>query len=51
MGKKKIKKDKSNISQNNLPNVSICTPTFNRRPFFNGLIKCIKKQDYPHNKI
>ena len=51
MGKKKVKKGKSNISQNNLPNVSICTPTFNRRPFFNGLIECIKNQDYPHNKI
>tara|TARA_B110000285_G_C15136573_1_gene627356 strand:- start:3309 stop:4409 length:1101 start_codon:yes stop_codon:yes gene_type:complete len=51
MGKKKVKKSKSNISQNNLPNVSICTPTFNRRPFFSGLIECIKNQDYPHNKI
>lgn len=35
----------------NYPNVSICTPTFNRRPFFEGLISCIKAQDYPHYKI
>lgn len=33
------------------PNVSICTPTFNRRPFFEGLINCIAAQDYPHYKI
>lgn len=35
----------------NHPNVSICTPTFNRRPFFEGLIECISAQDYPHYKI
>ena len=46
MGKKNKNKKKSN-----LPNVSICTPTFNRRPFFEGLISCIESQDYPHNKI
>ena len=46
MGKKGKNKKKSN-----LPNVSICTPTFNRRPFFYGLIKCIEAQDYPHEKI
>jgi glycosyltransferase involved in cell wall biosynthesis len=33
------------------PNVSICTPTFNRRPFFDGLINCIAAQDYPQYKI
>ena len=46
MGKKNKNKKKTN-----LPNVSICTPTFNRRPFFEGLISCIESQDYPHNKI
>jgi len=35
----------------NLPFVSICTPTFNRRPFFPYLIKCIENQNYPINKI
>ena len=29
------------------PFVSICTPTFNRRPFIPYLIKCIKQQTYP----
>jgi glycosyltransferase involved in cell wall biosynthesis len=33
------------------PNVSICTPTYNRRPFFEGLIQCVRNQDYPHHKI
>lgn len=30
-----------------LPFVSICTPTFNRRPFIPYLIKCIELQTYP----
>lgn len=30
----------------NCPTVSICTITFNRRPFINYLIKCIEKQTY-----
>ncbi|MAU36398.1 MAG: hypothetical protein CMD14_03390 [Flavobacteriales bacterium] len=34
-----------------LPFVSICTPTFNRRPFIPYTIKCIEKQDYPMDKI
>ena len=55
MGKKgnkgnKGKQKQSNVSAN-LPHVSICTPTFNRRPFFKGLIHCISKQDYPRDKI
>jgi glycosyltransferase involved in cell wall biosynthesis len=30
-----------------LPFVSICTPTFNRRPFFQVAIQCFKHQTYP----
>lgn len=37
--------------QNTLPFVSICTPTFNRRPFIPYTIKCIENQDYPKDKI
>ena len=51
MGKNKKKRAKSNAGSMDLPNVSICTPTFNRRPFFEGLLKCVQAQDYPHNKI
>tara|TARA_B100000902_G_scaffold397505_1_gene461507 strand:+ start:5108 stop:6217 length:1110 start_codon:yes stop_codon:yes gene_type:complete len=43
MGKKKSKK--------NLPFVSICTPTFNRRPFFEYTIKCFLHQDYPNERM
>ena len=34
-----------------LPRVSICTPTFNRRPFFKGIIKSVLMQDYPKDLI
>ena len=33
------------------PFVSICTPTFNRRPFIATLIKCIDSQTYPRDKM
>lgn len=34
-----------------LPRVSICTPTFNRRPFFKGLIQNVMNQKYPKELI
>jgi len=33
------------------PFVSVCTPTFNRRPFFPNIIKCFLIQDYPADRI
>ena len=33
------------------PLVSICTPTFNRRPFFPFIIKCFENQDYPRDRL
>jgi glycosyltransferase involved in cell wall biosynthesis len=33
------------------PLVSICTPTFNRRPFIPIIIKCFENQTYPRNKM
>ena len=33
------------------PFVSICTPTFNRRPFIKTLIKCFEHQTYPKDKM
>jgi len=49
MGKKKTK----NKSKNNdiLPFVSLCTPTFNRRPFIPFMIKCFEHQTYPKDRI
>jgi glycosyltransferase involved in cell wall biosynthesis len=34
-----------------LPFVSVCTPTFNRRPFYDMLIKCVFSQTYPIDRI
>ena len=34
-----------------LPFVSVCTPTFNRRPFIEYMIKCFLNQDYPKDKM
>jgi len=49
MGKKsKNNKDKD---KDNLPFVSICTPTFNRRPFWPMCIKNFLNQDYPQDKM
>ncbi len=31
--------------------VSVCTPTFNRRPFIEGIIKCFNHQDYPKDRM
>jgi glycosyltransferase involved in cell wall biosynthesis len=33
------------------PFVSICTPTFNRRPFIPYMIKCFEHQTYPMDRI
>ena len=35
----------------NMPFVSVCTPTFNRRPFIPGMLKCFEHQTYPKNRI
>lgn len=34
-----------------VPTVSVCTPTFNRRPFIPQIIACFLSQDYPMDKI
>jgi len=44
MKKQSIKLDKE-------PFVSICTPTFNRRPFIPIIIKCFENQTYPKDKM
>lgn len=33
------------------PFVSVCTPTYNRRPFISSIIKCFQNQDYPKDKL
>lgn len=50
MGKHKKKSSSSNENKNK-PFVSVCTPTFNRRPFIPAMIECFKHQDYPKDRI
>ena len=38
-------------SELKLPFVSVCTPTFNRRPFIPYAVKCFEHQTYPKDKI
>jgi glycosyltransferase involved in cell wall biosynthesis len=33
------------------PFVSVCTPTFNRRPFIQTMFQCFHNQDYPKHRI
>jgi glycosyltransferase involved in cell wall biosynthesis len=43
---------KTNSSKKNkFPFVSICTPTFNRRPFYEMIIKCFQHQTYPKDRM
>jgi len=49
MGKRNKNKNKTKTSD--LPLVSVCTPTFNRRPFINNMIKCYENQTYPKSRM
>ena len=35
----------------NYPLVSVCTPTFNRRPFIPMMFECFRNQNYPKSRI
>jgi glycosyltransferase involved in cell wall biosynthesis len=39
------------MSTINLPSVSLCTPTFNRRPFIQNMLNCVFYQEYPKKLI
>ena len=49
MGKKNNKNGKKPTTH--MPFVSVCTPTYNRRPFFTTIFECFKNQDYPMSRI
>jgi glycosyltransferase involved in cell wall biosynthesis len=34
-----------------LPFVTVCTPTFNRRPFIENMFEMFRRQDYPKDKL
>jgi glycosyltransferase involved in cell wall biosynthesis len=42
---------KKNKKKNKVPFVSICTPTFNRRPFYELCLRCLENQTYPHKRL
>tara|TARA_B100001758_G_scaffold207888_1_gene189248 strand:- start:13264 stop:14013 length:750 start_codon:yes stop_codon:yes gene_type:complete len=44
------KKRKKPITRE-IPFVSLCTPTYNRRVFISQMVKNVEKQDYPKNKF
>ena len=43
--------DNENKSIEKYPLISICTPTFNRRPFIENMFNCFRNQDYPKDRI
>ena len=45
------KNKKKNRLVNFKPIVSVCTPTFNRRPFIPIMFECFRNQDYPKDRI
>jgi glycosyltransferase involved in cell wall biosynthesis len=44
-------KNKKDKNTSKYPFVSICTPTFNRRPFVPMMLKCFEHQTYPKDRI
>ena len=55
MTKNNKNKSKADNSSNNIsgdfPFVSVCTPTFNRRPFIEMMVACFDGQDYPKDRM
>ena len=45
------KKNKSSLKKCEKPFVTLCTPTFNRRPFIPFMIKCFENQTYPKDRM
>ena len=39
------------VNEEKFPFVSICTPTFNRRPFIKTMFQCYLNQNYPKNRM
>jgi len=52
MGKSGSQKKKSAIIDGKYyPMVSVCTPTFNRRPFIATMLECFRNQTYPKHRM
>ena len=49
--KQNQQKEQKEKESSTFPMVSICTPTFNRRPFIPYMIKCFEHQTYPKDRL
>lgn len=49
--KKSKAKSQPKNTNDKYPLVSICTPTFNRRPFIETMFQCFRNQDYPKERM
>jgi glycosyltransferase involved in cell wall biosynthesis len=47
----KVKSHTPKLTKKFYPLVSVCTPTFNRRPFIPIMLKCFLNQDYPMDRM
>ena len=47
----KVKSHTPKLTKPFYPLVSVCTPTFNRRPFIPIMLSCFKNQTYPKDRI
>ena len=47
----KVKGHTPKLSKKFYPFVSVCTPTFNRRPFIPIMLECFKNQTYPKDRM
>lgn len=47
----KIKSHTPKLTKKYYPLVSVCTPTFNRRPFIPTMFECFRNQTYPKDRI
>jgi len=50
-GKKSNNNNSDNSNNSKYPFVSVCTPTYNRRPFIPYIIKCFEHQSYPKDRV
>lgn len=47
----KVKSHTPKLTKKFYPFVSVCTPTFNRRPFIPTMFQCFLNQNYPKNRM
>ena len=47
----KVKSHAPKLTKKFYPFVSVCTPTFNRRPFIPIMLECFKNQTYPKDRM